>query len=80
MVDESSIKSGIVSLMEAAFTDNAADQSMSDETKSAIDKHAGDLAKVIADAIKSGTVQSGIAVSVDPNTGAGSTTGTGEIQ
>lgn len=74
-VNESAIKAAVKNAMEAAISET--DPQNRDAS---IDKYAADLAKAITDAIRSGTVQSGIAVQVDPNTGTGATTGTGEIQ
>ena len=43
------------------------------------DERRGKVADVIINAIKSGDVKAGITVQVDPNSGAGATTGTGKI-
>jgi len=57
----------------------AMDQSDPDKQSDLLDKSADDLAQIIMEAIQSATVQPGITVQVDPNTGAGATTGPGEL-
>lgn len=75
-LNKTQLKTDIDTLLNALL---AYDGSLGQTQADAIEKFKTDLADAIDTFVKSGTIPSGIAVSVDPNTGVGSTTGTGTI-
>lgn len=73
-------KSGLQSDINTLLTALLAFDGSSGKTQAdSIEKFKNDLADAIDTFVKSGQVNAGIAVSVDPNTGIGATTATGII-
>ena len=75
-LNKSGLQSDINTLLTALL---AFDGSGGKTQADSIEKFKNDLADAIDKFVKTGTVNAGIAVSVDPNTGVGATTATGTI-